>query len=158
MRSVVVSTERMSHRVYNTQTYVAEAHTCDILSLRHSFTSHRVVAVVNSSLQVGSNHFDSLQFEHIRHYPCTWSNIAFDGVSQCVHTGSSGQAFRHRIHQFRVYDCYSRDIVRVNAYHLLLGIFVDDNIVDSYFGSCTGSRWERKGRNGLFLSVSYTFQ
>ena len=75
-----------------------------------------------------------------------------------VHTGSGSQALRHRVHQFWVNDSDGRNIVRVNTYHLLLGIFVDDYVVDGNFGSSTCSSWQSESRNSLLLGVSYTFQ
>ena len=158
VRSVIVCTERMSHRVNDSQAYVAESHSGNILCLRHGFTSYRITAIVYSSLQVLGNHLNGLQFKHIRHHPGSRSNVAFNGMCQGIHTCSRSQALRHRIHQFRVYDSYRRNIVRVYTHHFLGSSLINNHIVDGYLSRSSRSSRQSKSRHCFMMRICYPFQ
>ena len=141
MRSVVNRTQSVSHRVNDTKSYVAEAHTCDILTESHTLSTF--LGACNCATKRTRDDFDSFEVEHIRHFPSALGGVALDSVGQCVHTRSGSQALRHSGHKLGVNDCNDRDIVYVYAHEFALFLSVCDNVVDSYF--CRGAC---RGRNG----------
>ncbi len=70
-------------------------------------------------------------------------DVAFDCVSQSVHTGGSGQALRHGGHHIRVNDCDDRDIVGSTHTNLRFLLYVGDNVVDGNL--CSGTCCSRNG-------------
>ena len=136
MWGIINSTKGVCHGVSDSKTYVGEAHTCDVLAKSHSFAS--LFGVCDSTAQRFGDEFDGFEMEHVSHFPCSFCGVAFDCVSQSVHTGGSGQAFRHGGHHIRVNNCDDRHIVRVNAYEFTFSLYVGDNVVDGNLCSSTG--------------------
>ena len=158
MRRIVEGSQRVSHRVHDTQTDIREAHTGNVLRLGHTLTSHDILTILHSVVEVLMNQLDGLELEHIAHGPGTRRDVAFDGVRQGVHTRSGGQTLRHRHHQLAVNHGAHRNVVRVYADHLLLVLLVRDDVVDRHLRSRTGRRRKGKGRNSTVLRGGHTLQ
>ena len=79
-------------------------------------------------------------------------------MRQSIHTRSSSQPFRHRIHQFRVHNSHCRNVIRVYANHFLTGIFVDNHAIDSHFGSSSCGSRQCEGRHSLMFGIGHPFQ
>ena len=140
------------------QTDITESHAGNILCLRHSFAGNHIITIIDSRFQIGSNHFNSLQFKHIRHSPSPRSYVAFDSMRQGIHTCCRRQTLRHRIHQFRIYNCHSRNIIGVYTNHLLLCIFINYHIINSDLSRSSCRCGQSKSRNSLIAGCSHTFQ
>ena len=79
-------------------------------------------------------------------------------MSQGIHSRRSSQPLRHGVHQLRIYDSHSRNIVRVYTHHLLTCIFIDNHIIDSNFGSRSGSSRQCESRYRFMFGISHTLQ
>ena len=127
----------MRHGMNNTQTTLLNPIPAMYWALWDIASSCDIIAIVYRSFQISGNHFDGFQLKHIGHRPGARCYIAFNGMRQSVHSRCSSQPFRHGIHQFRVYNRYNRNIIRVYADHLLLCIFINYHIIDSDFSGCS---------------------
>ena len=148
----------MCHRMYNTQAHITESHTGNILSLRHGFASCYIVTIVYRSFQISGNHFNGFQLKHIRHSPSARCYIAFNGMCQGIHSCCGSQSLRHGIHQFRVYNRNSRNVIGVYANHLLFCVLINYHIINGYFSSSAGRCRQSKSGNSLVTGRSYAFQ
>ena len=135
VRGIINSAQGVCHGVSDSKTYVGEAHTCDVLAESHSLTP--LFGVCNSAAQGFGDQLDGFQMEHIGHFPCSFCGVALDSVGQSVHTGGSGQSFRHGGHHLRINNCDDRHVVRVNAYEFTFSLYVGDNVVDGNLCSST---------------------
>ena len=144
--------------MYSAQAYVRERHASHVLCHSHSVASLRVRRLVNGCLKVACDHLDSLNLEHVAHLPSALCDEALDGVSECVETGSCGERARQRVHEFCVYDGDSGDVVRIDAYHLLLVLLVGDYVVDGHFGCCASCCRQSDDWHRLVLGVGNAFE
>ena len=134
VRHIVVSGEGVSHRVIYSETYVREAHTCNVLTESHTLAT--VSGVCNCAAERASDDLDSFEVEHIRKLPSASGDVALDRVSERVHTGSRGKRSGHSRHHIGVNYRNDGNVVGVNTNELSLLLNVGDNVVD---GNLSGS-------------------
>ena len=132
------SSERVSHAVHGAETYVGECHAGDILGHCHAVAGFGVRRFVDSCRKIAVDHVDSLDLEHVAHFPSALGDEAFYGVGQRVHAGGCRQAAGKGVHQFGIDDSYGGYVVGIHAHHLLLVLFVGDHVVYGDFGGCAG--------------------
>ena len=101
MRGIIDSTQGMCHGMSDTETYVGESHTGNVLTQSHAFTTF--LSISYCATQGLGNDLDCLQVEHIGHLPGCLGGVTFDCMGQCIHTGGSGQTLRHRRHHLGIY-------------------------------------------------------
>ena len=156
MRGIIDSTQGMCHGMSDTETYIGEAHTGNVLTQSHAFTAF--LGIGYSAAQGLGNDLDCLQVEHIGHLPCRLGGVTFDSVGQSIHTGRSGQSLGHRRHHLGIYHSDNRHIMRIYAYELTLALYISDNVVDGNLccGTCCGGHCD-DGYAGL-LGRCYAFQ
>ncbi len=126
----------MCHGMSDTETYIGEAHTGNVLTQSHAFTAF--LGIGYSAAQGLGNNLNGLQVEHVSHFPCRLGGVTLNCVSQSVHASRGGQAFRHGGHHIRVYNCDDGHIMRVYAYEFTFSFYVGDNVVDGNLCSSTG--------------------
>ena len=148
----------MRHRVHDAQPDVRETHARDVLRLGHAVAGDGVAAVLDGIPQVRGDQLDGLQLEHVAHRPRPGRDIPFDGVRQGVHARSGRQPPGHRHHQFAVDHRAHRDVVGIDADHLLAVLLVGDDIVDRHLGRRPRGRRHGEGRHGAVLGVGHTLQ
>ena len=79
-------------------------------------------------------------------------------MRQCVHTGSGGQPAGHAEHQLGIDYGQRRDVVRIDANHLLHILLVGNHVIDRYLGSRTGRGWQGNHGNRFFLGRSHALK
>ena len=144
--------------MHDAEPHVRETHAGDVLRHGHPLARRSVLAVIDGGFEMLRDQFDGFQFEHVGHRPRTFGNIALDGVGQGVHTRRGGQPLRHRIHQFGIDDGHRRNVVGIDADHLLAGLLVDDDVVDRHLGGGSGGGRQREGRHGAAVRVGRPFE
>ena len=156
MRGIIDSTQGMCHGMSDTETYIGEAHTGNVLTQSHAFTTF--LSVGYRTAQGLGNDLDGFQMEHIGHLPGCLGGVTFDCMGQCIHTGGSSQTLRHRRHHLGIYHSDNRHIMRIYAYELTLALYISDNVVDGNLccGTCCGGHCD-DGYAGL-LGRCYAFQ
>ena len=128
MRDIVHSTQRMCHGVNNAEAYVGEAHTCNILTKRHSFTTCEVTSY--GATQGATDNFNSFQMKHISEFPCTFCNISFHGMNEGIHTCRRTKTSWHRCGHIRIHDGYDWDVMRVDANEFTVLFNICNNVVN----------------------------
>ena len=142
--------------MYYAETYIREAHACDILAESHSLSSFG--SVCNRAAQRLGDNLDCLEVEHIRELPSALGDVAFDCVGKCVHTRCGGQTLGHCRHHFGVDYCNYGDIVGVYAHELSILLYVGYNVVYGNFcrRACRGGYGDY--RNGGLFGINRTLE
>ena len=143
MGDIVYSTQWMCHGVNNTEAYVGESHTCNILTKGHSFTACKVTSY--GATQGTTDDFDSFQMKHISKFPCTFCNVTFYGMHEGIHTGRRTKTSWHRCGHIRVHDGYDWNIMRINTYEFTVLFNICNNVVNSNL--CRRTRCSRHSNN-----------
>ena len=143
----------MRHTVVDTQSDVGECHTSHILCHCHAVAALGVGGLFDGDGEVLVDHGDGLEFEHVAQFPCPFGDETFDGMRHGIHACGSCEALGEGVHEFGIDDGDTRNVVGVDAYHLLLLLLVDDDIVDGGFGSSTSRGGQCNDGHGLLLGV-----
>ena len=148
----------MSHSVHHSQTDIRECHSGNILCHSHTIACLGICRFVDCCFQITSYHFNGFDLEHIAHFPSSFGNQPFDGMCQSIQSGGSGQAFRQGVHQLCIHNSYSRNIIRIDAYHFLFVNLIRNHVIDCHFGSSSGSSRQGNDGNGFLFCIRHTFQ
>ena len=152
MRCVIKCAEGVCHRVNDAETYIREAHSCNVLTESHIRSAFG--SIVNCAAERTGNNFNGFEMEHIGELPCALCYISFNSVCKSVHTCCGCESLGHAGHHIGVNNCYYGNIVNVYANHLAVFLNVSDNVV--YRNLCSGACRCRNCdyRNGFVLCGS----
>ena len=96
--------------------------------------------------------------EHIGQFPCSYCNISFNRMCQCIHSCCSRQALWHRRHHIRINKCNNRNIMRVYTNHFTIFRRIGNYIVNRNLGSRSRCRRYCENRYTLIPCIDCTFK